>query len=234
MSFTDTTPTLLQVLEALLLLSEEPISLQELEQWMSVPPLSHLVSEQVDLPALLSELSRDYKARSSPLELMEVADGWQFFSRSVFAPYLQMFLQQKEQRRLSKAALEALAIVAYKQPLTRSELEHIRGVNSDYAIQKLLEKELVEPAGRADLPGKPLLYRTTRGFLTYFGLKNIDELPKLKELNHEKEADPEEYQTHPVEFGSSEQPTEHGATTEPDGPPEPQRPEHGTTTEPNR
>lgn len=191
----DYTPTLSQVVEALLLLTEEPVTLEEFEQWMRMPPLSHLAAGEVDVSALLQDLARDYDARLSPLELKRVAGGWQFFSRPAYAPFLQLFLSQKEQRRLSKSALETLAIVAYRQPITRAELEHIRGVNSDYALQKLLEKELVEPAGRAELPGKPLIYRTTRAFLNYFGLNDLNDLPKLKELNHEEATDPEGFRT---------------------------------------
>ena len=92
------------------------------------------------------------------------------------------FLRQNTHKKLSKSAMETLAIIAYKQPVTKTELESIRGVNSDYTIQKLLEKDLVEISGRSDGPGKPLLYGTTSKFTDYFGLKSIDDLPKPKEI----------------------------------------------------
>lgn len=196
---TEFTPTLSQVIEALLLLTEEPVTLDELKQWTDMPPLSYLSTGEIDLEGLVIDLANDYNRRMSPLELRAVAGGWQFFSRAVYAPYLQLFLNHKEQKHLSKASLETLAIVAYRQPITRVELEHIRGVNSDYAIQKLLEKELIEPAGRAELPGKPLLYRTTRAFLNYFGLNDLKELPKLKELLHEEENIPQKFDTPEVD-----------------------------------
>ena len=208
---TDFTPTLAQVIEALLLLAEEPVSKDELVQWIQMPPLSHLAAGEVDLESIVEDLVRDYEVRLSPLELRSVAGGWQFFSRPSYAPYLQLFLNQKEQKRLSKSALETLAIVAYRQPITRSELEHIRGVSSDYAVQKLLEKELIEPAGRAELPGKPLLYRTTRAFLNYFGLNELNDLPKLKELAHEEETTPQNFYTPevgPQVHGQPQQPNE--------------------------
>ena len=94
------------------------------------------------------------------------------------------YLRQNTHKKLSKSALESLAIIAYKQPVTKTEIESIRGVNSDYTIQKLLEKDLIEISGRSEGPGKPLLYSTTSKFTDYFGLKTIDDLPKVKELEN--------------------------------------------------
>ncbi|HJW31604.1 MAG TPA: SMC-Scp complex subunit ScpB, partial [Saprospiraceae bacterium] len=116
------------------------------------------------------------------IEVVEVAEGFQFMTKPAFHPIAGHFLKQLTKRRLSKVALETLSIIAYKQPVSRAEIEQIRGVNADYAIDKLLEKELIEIAGRSTGPGKPLLYTTSGKFMDYFGLKSMEDLPQLKEF----------------------------------------------------
>jgi segregation and condensation protein B len=114
---------------------------------------------------------------------VEIAEGYQFLSKKEYHSVVNTLLQIKAKRRLSTAALETLAIIAYKQPLSKSEIEHIRGVNCDYSIQKLLEKELIVINGKGDGPGRPLLYATSKNFMDHFGLKSVKDLPKLKDLH---------------------------------------------------
>jgi segregation and condensation protein B len=113
---------------------------------------------------------------------LEIAGGYQFLTKGAYHNTVGVYLKQTMKKRLSRSALETLSIIAYKQPVTKSELERIRGVNCDYAIQKLLEKELVAIQGRSDGPGRPLLYGTSDKFMDYFGLKSLDDLPKPKEF----------------------------------------------------
>jgi segregation and condensation protein B len=103
-------------------------------------------------------------------------------TKGAYHPTVSTFLRQNTHKKLSKSALETLSIIAYKQPVTKSEIELIRGVNSDFSVHKLLDKELIEIAGRSEGPGRPLLYQTTGKFMDYFGLKSMDELPKLKDI----------------------------------------------------
>ena len=116
------------------------------------------------------------------MQLMPIAGGYMFMSKPQYHKIIGDYLRQNERKKLSKAALETLAIIAYKQPITKSEMEAIRGVGCDYTVQKLLEKELVEITGRHEGPGRPLLYGTTVKFLNHFGIKDTTELPKLKEF----------------------------------------------------
>jgi segregation and condensation protein B len=133
--------------------------------------------------SLIAELKEKYLSEDHSFELVEIADGYQFLTKKEFHHAVNTLLQIKARRRLSTAALETLAIIAYKQPLSKSEIEHIRGVNCDYSIQKLLEKELIVISGKSDGPGRPLLYSTSKNFMDHFGLRSVKDLPKLKELH---------------------------------------------------
>lgn len=135
-----------------------------------------------DIEAALNELQQKYMSDAFAFELVEIAEGFEFLTKPAYYNVIGSYLKQVSKRRLSKVALETLAIIAYKQPVTKSQLEQIRGVNSDYAVQKLLEKELIEISGRSDTPGRPLTYVTSEKFMDYFGLKTIADLPKLKDL----------------------------------------------------
>jgi segregation and condensation protein B len=135
-----------------------------------------------DLENALAELQQKYQSDDCSFEIVEIAEGFQFLTKPAFHHVIGSYLKQVTHRRLSRVALETLSIIAYKQPVTKSELEQIRGVNCDYAIQKLLEKELIEISGRSEGAGRPLVYVTSEKFMDYFGLKNIGDLPKLKEL----------------------------------------------------
>lgn len=124
-----------------------------------------------------------YQSDFYPFEMKESGGGWQFLTKKEFHKTVAQLNQEKFLKRLSSAALETLAIIAYKQPITKSDIEAIRGVNCDYSIQKLLEKELIVISGRnEELPGKPLIYNTSRSFMDYFGINSPLDLPKLKEI----------------------------------------------------
>jgi segregation and condensation protein B len=137
--------------------------------------------EQVD--AALEGIREKYSAEFYPFEVKQSGGGWQFLTKAVYHPTVAQLNGDKYQKRLSNAALETLSIIAYKQPITKGEIEAIRGVNSDYSIQKLLEKELIIISGRDEqLPGRPLVYATSQNFMDYFGINSSDDLPQIKEV----------------------------------------------------
>lgn len=134
----------------------------------------------------VAQLQARYADEAFAFELAAIGGGFQFLTKPAFHHTVGTYLRQTTRKRLSQVALETLAIIAYRQPITKTDMERIRGVNCDYAVQKLLEKELIEITGRDEGPGRPLLYSTSPKFMDYFGLKNIEDLPKPKEF---KEAD---------------------------------------------
>jgi len=137
--------------------------------------------EQVE--AALEGIQEKYSTEYYPFELKQSGGGWQFLTKPAFHSTIAQLNGDKFLKRLSNAALESLAIIAYKQPITKGEVEAIRGVNSDYSMQKLLEKELIVISGRNEmLPGKPLIYSTSRNFMDYFGINSTEDLPKIKEV----------------------------------------------------
>lgn len=137
--------------------------------------------EQVQ--AAMEGIVEKYRSEFYPFEMRESGGGWQFLTKKNYHKTVAQLNGEKFLKRLSAAALETLAIIAYKQPITKSEIESIRGVNCDYSIQKLLEKELIVISGRnEELPGKPLIYNTSKSFMDYFGINSPDDLPKLKEV----------------------------------------------------
>lgn len=164
-----------QALHALLFVSDRPVSADRLAE-----ALGDMDREIV--ATLLDELSERLEQDGAPYSLREIAGGYQLVTRSSFAPYIRRLLQIKKSNRLSKSALETLAIVAYKQPATRAEVEAIRGVSVSHAFDILLEKRLIKVVGVAETPGRPKLYRTTDEFLVHFGIKNLKELPSIEEL----------------------------------------------------
>lgn len=135
----------------------------------------------------IQKIIQKYDEDLYAIQMVAIAGGYLFMTKAKYHKIIGDFLKMTSKKKLSGAALETLSIIAYKQPISKSELESIRGVNSDYSIQKLLEKELVEIAGRDDGPGRPLLYGTTVKFLDHFGLKDPTELPKLKEFATSKD-----------------------------------------------
>jgi segregation and condensation protein B len=136
----------------------------------------------------MGELIQEYKVRNTGLLIVEIANGYQMVTNPEYAEWVKKFRSSHMSSRLSIPALETLAIIAYRQPIIRAEIEQIRGVNSDSAIRTLLEKRLIKILGRKEVPGRPFLYGTTREFLQYFGLKDLTELPTLKEFTQEEAA----------------------------------------------
>ena len=138
-----------------------------------------------EIAEALEILETKYEDEKYPFHIVGIAGGYQFMTKSAYYPLVSQYLKIESKKRLSKAALETLAIISYKQPITKSGIESIRGVNCDYSVQKLLEKELVEIAGRAEGPGRPLLYATSEKFMNHFGLKSLKDLPKIQEFEIE-------------------------------------------------
>lgn len=167
-------------IEAIIFAAESPVKVKEL-----VLHLNKGAETKVDeayVQQIVDLIREKYANELFPFELGETGGGYQFLTKADYHHAVSSYLNRNTVRRLTQAALECLAIVAYKQPVTRGVIETIRGVNVDYTVQKLMEKELIELAGRSNEPGKPLLYRTTQQFLDYFGINSLDELPKLKEF----------------------------------------------------
>jgi segregation and condensation protein B len=166
-----------QHIEALIFTAEVPVSADEIMNCLHAAYGWELKKDQ--LKEIIEALKEKFSDERFAFELVEIAEGYQFLSKKEYHTVVNTLLQIKAKKRLSTAALETLAIIAYKQPLSKSEIEHIRGVNCDYSIQKLLEKELIYISGKGDGPGKPLLYATSKNF----GLKSVKDLPKLKDLH---------------------------------------------------
>lgn len=162
------------IVEALLFASDHPLSIKDFRSWLPD-------AEPANIRSALKVLKYEYEAMGRSFSLREVAGGYQFRSHSEYGPYILRMLQATP-ARLSRAALETLAIIAYKQPVVRHEIERIRGVESGGILRNLLEKDLIRIMGRKDLPGRPLIYGTTGRFLEVFDLDSIDSLPKLKEI----------------------------------------------------
>ena len=171
---------LTQHIECLIFTTDHAISLDEIDSVLE-EAFGIRFPEQEILGAI-EQLKARYSADEYAFEVVELGGGYQFLTKGAYHNTVGVFLRQTTRKRLSRSALETLSIVAYKQPVTKSELEKIRGVSCDYAMQKLLEKELVMIVGRSDGPGKPLLYSTSAKFMDYFGLKSMDDLPQPKEF----------------------------------------------------
>lgn len=168
------------LVEALLFVSGEPLTLGELKNSTDLP--------EAELKQLLDEMIAEYTERNSGLLIIEIANGYQIVTNPHYAQWIKKLKNTAASGKLSMPALETLAIIAYKQPIIKAELEQIRGVNSDGVIKTLLDRRLIKIMGRKEVPGKPLLYGTTREFLQYFGLKDLTELPTISELTREEAA----------------------------------------------
>ncbi len=169
-----------QNIESLIFTAKEPISLQQIKTCLE--EVFKTKFKKDDLIASIENLKKRYQKDEFSFELVEISKGFQFLSKGVYHNVVGTFLKQITKKRLSRSAIETLAIIAYKQPIIRSEIEKIRGVSCDYAMKKLLEKELVAITGRSDGPGRPLLYGTGIKFMDYFGLKDLSALPKPKDF----------------------------------------------------
>jgi segregation and condensation protein B len=173
-----------QNIEALIFCSEQSISIDEIAASLKISFGWELADEEI--VSAIDQIKAKYTSEEFAFELVEIAEGYQFLTKKEFHPAVSALIQHKAKKKLSTSAMETLAIIAYKQPITKSEIEHIRGVNCDYAVQKLLEKELIEINGKSDAPGKPLMYVTSQSFMDYFGIRTVKDLPQLKDLHPEQ------------------------------------------------
>ena len=183
------------IIENILLAADQPVHVGELEK------IFLNTAEKKDLQLILEELKEEYQSRN--LQILEVADGYQLCTRHEFNDWIRKFLKLDRSSRLSQPGLDTLSIIAYKQPLTRQEVDDIRGVDSSGVIKTLLEKKVIGPAGRKKVPGRPIMYRTTQKFLEYFGLKDLNDLPTLEDLKEDLEDGDNPLQSQ-IEFAKSE------------------------------
>ncbi|KPK44266.1 MAG: hypothetical protein AMK74_05470 [Nitrospira bacterium SM23_35] len=168
------------IFEAMLFLSGDVLPVQSFREIVGI--------SEADMKLLMNDLIAEYRDRNRGLLIVEIANGYQMVTNPEYAGWVKKFRTIHTSSRLSMPALETLAIIAYKQPIIKAEIEQIRGVNSDSAIRTLYDKRLIKIMGRKEAPGRPFLYGTTREFLQYFGLKDLTELPTLKDLNREEAA----------------------------------------------
>ena len=182
---------LLRHIESLIFVADQPIGIDEIQE--SLEAAFELKLKQEDILIDINLLIKQYADEKYSMEIVEIADGYQFLTKGAYHNTIGAFLKNRTNRRLSRSALETLSIIAYKQPVTKSDMERIRGVSCDYAVQKLLAKELVSIIGRSEGPGKPLLYGTSDKFMNYFGIKSMGDLPKPKEFKEPENSigDPE-------------------------------------------
>lgn len=169
------------VIEALIFASPEPISAKKLCELIAQGD-EQLELEPEAIEPFVDKLNQRYEEKGLSFNIENVAGGYTFATKKRYESWLSIFQHEDAYRKLSQSAIESLAIVAYKQPITKPEVDEIRGVDSGYILRQLLEKVLIEVSGRLDAPGKPLVYRTTKHFLKHFGINSIDELPKPREI----------------------------------------------------
>jgi segregation and condensation protein B len=181
--------TLSRVIEALLFGAQKPLSVRELAETIrgagtedEFSPNEFSRVREAEVATALEQLKIENIEQQRAFQLNERAEGWQLASDPKYAQWVRQLFPAPKPARLSAPALETLAIIAYRQPITRADVEAVRGVNIDGVLQTLMERGLVKIAGRAEIPGRPLLYETTQFFLDHFGLRNLDELPNVEEL----------------------------------------------------
>jgi segregation and condensation protein B len=178
-----------QVIEALLFSAQKPLTSRELVAAVKsagaedeLLPNEFAKASEAEVAAALEQLKIEYVQQERAFQLAEKAEGWQLVSDPAYAPWVRQLFPAIKPARLTPPSLETLAIVAYRQPITRADIEAVRGVAVDGVLQNLMERGLVKIAGRAEVPGRPLLYETTQFFLEHFGLRDLDELPNAEEL----------------------------------------------------
>ena len=182
--------TLTRVIVAVLFSAQKPLSIPEIATAIKgaegdpagAGPNEFSRVREAEVAAALEQLKIDYVEQQRAFQLIEKAEGWQLATDPQYAQWVRQLFPAPKPARLSAPALETLAIIAYRQPITRADVEAVRGVNIDGVLQTLMERGLVKIAGRAEVPGRPLLYETTQFFLDHFGLRNLDELPNVEEL----------------------------------------------------
>ena len=180
-----------RIVESVLFASQKPVSAKELssifkgaaEAAKENPDIAAFAKvKAAQLQEAIQKLELEYSETGRSFEVRESAAGWQLVTRADFAPWLRQLFPENRQARLSAPAMETLAIIAYRQPITRADMEAVRGVAVDGVMQTLLDRNLVRIAGRSEIAGRPLLYETTQHFMDHFGLKNLDDLPNASEL----------------------------------------------------
>lgn len=178
-----------QIVEALLFAADKPLSAAKIQECLDS-------DEPAPLDEIVEELNHQYEASDRAFFILQVAGGYQLVSHKEFEPFIKKLYVSSSRMRLSQAALETLSIIAYKQPISRPDIDAIRGVNSDGVLRTLLERNLISIKGREEQPGRPLLYGTSDEFLRYFGLNTLKDLPKLQEIDRltaESDEIPNEY-----------------------------------------
>lgn len=200
--------SLMQVVEALLFAAQKPLTARELVSAIKgagreddLLPNEFAKSTEAQVAASLEQLKIEYVEQGRAFQLAEKAEGWQLVSDPAYAPWVRQLFPAVKPARLTPPSLETLAIVAYRQPITRADIEAVRGVAVDGVLQNLMERGLVKIGGRAEVPGRPLLYETTQFFLEHFGLRDLDELPNAEELRtrYLPTAPPKEVEPAPAE-----------------------------------
>jgi segregation and condensation protein B len=178
-----------RVVEALLFSAQKPLSIHELAAAVKgagaedeLSPNEFRRATEAEIAAAIEQLKIEYIQEHRAFQIIEKAEGWQLATDPAFAPWVRQLFPAPKPARLTAPALETLSIIAYRQPITRADVEAVRGVNIDGVLQTLMERGLVKIAGRAEVPGRPLLYETTQFFLDHFGLRTLDELPNAEEL----------------------------------------------------
>jgi len=181
--------SLSRIIEALLFSAQKPLSAKEIIDVLrraggvdEFSPNEFTKVQEPEIAAALQQIKIEYVEQQRAFQLVEKAEGWQLATDPQYARWVRELFPAPRAARLSAPALETLAIIAYRQPITRADVEAVRGVNVDGVLQTLLERGLVKIGGRAEIPGRPLLYETTEFFLDHFGLRNLDELPNVGEL----------------------------------------------------
>jgi segregation and condensation protein B len=167
-------------IEALIFSSEQSLRVEEIAYCLQAALEVDITTDQINKS--ITNIQQKYQDDNLAIELVKINNGYQFLTKKVYHPVINLLQSQRSKKKLSQAALETLAIIAYKQPTTKTDVEQIRGVNCDYSIQKLLEKELIAIVGKSEGVGKPILYGTSNLFMDYFGISDMQELPHIKEL----------------------------------------------------
>jgi segregation and condensation protein B len=210
--------SLSQVIEALLFAAQKPLTPRELVTAIKsaggeddLLPNEFAKATEAQVAAALEQLKIEYVQQTRAFQLAEKSEGWQLASDPAYAAWVRQLFPAVKPARLTPPSLETLAIVAYRQPITRADIEAVRGVSVDGVLQNLMERGLVKIGGRAEVPGRPLLYETTQFFLEHFGLRDLDELPNAEELRTRyfptaapKETPPPVLESAPAETGATE------------------------------
>lgn len=174
-------------IEALIFASDTSIRIEEIILCLQATLEKNI--EEKEVLTHLENIKQKYLSENLAIELNKIAGGYQFLTKKEMLPIVNQLHIQKSKKKLSQAALETLAIIAYKQPITKLEIEQIRGVNCDYTVQKLLDKELIAITGKAEGPGRPIIYSLSQYFLDYFGIDSVLDLPQLKDIEESQESE---------------------------------------------